>query len=121
MCWSSAALCAVLEIAAPRRRRPRATSLSLTGSQSQPSSSIGGHRQPLAQLDTQLYSLRRQKLDELIGNRLIAAEAKKQGVSPTQLLDAEVEAHVRITQAEVTAEPGRREQGAVDRHSGRVT
>jgi len=59
--------------------------------------------QPLAQLDTQLYSLRRQKLDELIGSRLIAAEAKKRGLSVAQLLEAEVEAHVRITETEVTA------------------
>jgi protein-disulfide isomerase len=57
--------------------------------------------QPLAQLDGQQYRLRRDKLEELIGDRLIAAEAKRRGVTAADLLEKEVNAKVQITDAEL--------------------
>src|SRR5688572_5843096 len=57
--------------------------------------------QPLAQLDGQQYRLRREKLEELIGDRLIAAEARRRGVTAAELLEAEVNAKVQITDAEM--------------------
>jgi protein-disulfide isomerase len=48
----------------------------------------------LAQLRQQEYEIRRQALDELIADRLIAAEARKRGISPDELLRREVDARV---------------------------
>ena len=48
---------------------------------------IGG---PLRKLEEQIYTLKRQKLEALITERLLAREAAKRGVSPAALLDAEV-------------------------------
>ena len=99
----SAVLCAVL---ASCRREPQRSASDVAVVDGLPITAVEldeAIAQPLAQLDTQLYTLRRQKLDELIGDRLIAAEAKKRGLSLTQLLEAEVDAQVRITETEVTA------------------
>lgn len=57
--------------------------------------------QPLAELDGQMYTLRRQKLDEVIGDRLIAAEARRQGMSADELVALEVNAKVQVTDAEI--------------------
>src|SRR5262249_19800940 len=56
----------------------------------------------LQRLEEQLYTLRRQKLDALIGDRLLAREAAKRGVSAQALLDAEVTSKVKlVTEQEV--------------------
>lgn len=57
---------------------------------------------PLAQVERQRQSLVSQKLDQLIGERLLAQEAKNRGVSVQQLLAAEVAAKApAVTDAEV--------------------
>lgn len=48
--------------------------------------------QQLSKLEEQIYNLKRQKLEELIGERLLAREAAKRGISVQALLDAEVTA-----------------------------
>jgi hypothetical protein len=45
----------------------------------------------LARLRQEEYEIRRQALDELIAERLVAAEAAKRGVSPVELLRREVD------------------------------
>jgi protein-disulfide isomerase len=45
---------------------------------------------PVSQLRQQIYNLQRQKLYELIDERLLSEEAKRRGVSVTKLLDQEV-------------------------------
>jgi protein-disulfide isomerase len=45
---------------------------------------------PLRNLEEQIYLLKRQTLEALIGDRLLAAEAAKRGMSVQALLDAEV-------------------------------
>jgi protein-disulfide isomerase len=55
----------------------------------------------LAELDAQMYDLRRQKLDEVIGDRLIAAEAQRRGMAVNDLLDREVDAKAEVTEAEI--------------------
>jgi protein-disulfide isomerase len=47
---------------------------------------------PLFQLNQQIYALQRQKLDELIDERLLAEEAKRRGVSVEALFEQEVNA-----------------------------
>lgn len=47
-----------------------------------------------AQLEEQIYELQRQQLDELIGTRLIEAEARRRGLTSEQLLALEVTARV---------------------------
>jgi protein-disulfide isomerase len=46
----------------------------------------------LAQLEEQIYQLKRQRLESLIAERLLAQEAARRGVSAQTLLDAEVTA-----------------------------
>jgi len=58
----------------------------------------------LAQLQEQVYQLKRQELDELIAQRLLAQEAAKRGISVAALLDAEVTSKVAlITETEIEA------------------
>ena len=58
----------------------------------------------LAQLEEQIYAIKREELDVLIANRLLAQEARKRGVSVAALLDAEVTATVTlVTEAEIEA------------------
>ena len=58
----------------------------------------------LARLDQQRQSLLDRKLDQLIGDRLLAQEAARRGVSVDKLLKEEVEAKTpAVTQAEVNA------------------
>jgi len=47
---------------------------------------------PLRRLERQIYDMKRQKLEALIGERLLAREAAKRGISVQALLDAEVTA-----------------------------
>lgn len=49
---------------------------------------------PLFQLNQQVYVLQRQKLDELIDERLLSEEAKERGISVDALLQQEVNAKV---------------------------
>ena len=49
---------------------------------------------PLSQLHQQIYTLQRQKLDELIDERLLSEEAKKRGVSVETLTEQEVNAKI---------------------------
>jgi protein-disulfide isomerase len=49
---------------------------------------------PLFQLYQQIYTLQRQKLDELIDERLLSEEARKRGVSVDVLLEQEVNAKI---------------------------
>jgi protein-disulfide isomerase len=61
-------------------------------------------RPQLAKLEEQRYEILDQKLDQLIGDRLLAQEAKKQNVSVEQLLKAEVYAKApEVPDGEVTA------------------
>ena len=56
----------------------------------------------LAQLEEQIYNLKRQELDSLIAQRLLAKEAAKRGISVAALLDAEVTAKVGlVTETEI--------------------
>src|SRR5512139_354278 len=57
----------------------------------------------LGRLEQQIYDLRKSRLDELIGERLIAREAAKRNVPVDALLKSEVDAKVgAITDEEVT-------------------
>lgn len=56
----------------------------------------------LTKLEEQIYNLRRQKIDALINDRLLAKEAAKRGISVPALLDAEVTAKVGlVTEQEI--------------------
>jgi protein-disulfide isomerase len=58
----------------------------------------------LRRLEEQIYNLKRQQLDALIAERLLAQEASKRGTSVAALLDAEVTAKVGlVTEQEVEA------------------
>ena len=58
----------------------------------------------LTKLQEQLYALKRAELDAQIGQRLLAQEAAKRGVSVAALLDAEVTAKVGlVTETEIEA------------------
>ena len=60
-------------------------------------------RAELAKIEEQRYALLDRKLEQLIGDRLLAQEAKKHGMPVEQLLKAEVYAKVSdVTDAEVT-------------------
>jgi protein-disulfide isomerase len=54
----------------------------------------------LGKLQEQIYALRRQRLDGMIRERLLAAEAAKRGVSVQKLLDAEVTSKVTLVSEE---------------------
>jgi protein-disulfide isomerase len=57
---------------------------------------------PLARLQEQIYTMKRQKIEQLIAERLLAKEAAKRGLSVPALLDAEVTSKVRlVTEQEV--------------------
>jgi len=57
---------------------------------------------PLAKLQEQIYNLRRQKLEEMINDRLLTREAAKRRISIPALLDAEVTSKVTlVTEQEV--------------------
>jgi protein-disulfide isomerase len=59
---------------------------------------------PLRRLEQQIYEMKRQKLEALIGERLLAREAAKRGISVEALLAAEVTAKAaRVTPEEVEA------------------
>ncbi|HXE81007.1 MAG TPA: thioredoxin domain-containing protein [Vicinamibacterales bacterium] len=61
-----------------------------------------GHR--LSKLEEQAYELRKQQLDEMIADKLLAAEAKRRGVTVDALLEEEVAAKVTpVTDADVDA------------------
>jgi protein-disulfide isomerase len=56
----------------------------------------------LSQLEEQIYNLKRQELDSLIADKLLAQEAAKRGVSVTSLLDTEVTPKIDpVTEQEV--------------------
>jgi hypothetical protein len=58
--------------------------------------------QQIARLEEQIYTLRKQRLDNLIADRLLAAEAAKRKITVSALLDAEVNAKVTVvTEAEI--------------------
>ena len=60
-------------------------------------------RAQLAKIEEQRYALLDEKLEQLIGDRLLAQEAKKRGMSVEELLKAEVYAKApEVTDAEVT-------------------
>jgi len=60
-------------------------------------------RPQLAKLDEQRQSVLEEKLDQMIGERLLAQEAKKRGVSTDQLLKTEVYAKTpEVTDADVS-------------------
>jgi protein-disulfide isomerase len=59
---------------------------------------------PLAKLQEQIYSMKRQKLEALIAERLLAKEAAKRRMSVPALLDAEVTSKVGlVTEQEIEA------------------
>lgn len=61
-----------------------------------------GHR--LAKLEQQAYELRKQQLDEMIAEKLLAAEAKRRDLSVEALLEQEVSAKVEpVAEADVEA------------------
>jgi protein-disulfide isomerase len=51
---------------------------------------------PLANLQEQVYSMKRRMLEALINEQLLASEAAKRGITVTSLLDAEVTAKVGL-------------------------
>jgi protein-disulfide isomerase len=51
---------------------------------------------PLAKLEEQIYDLKRKKLEEMIGEKLLAREASRRAISVQQLLDAEVTSKVGV-------------------------
>jgi protein-disulfide isomerase len=56
----------------------------------------------LTQLEEQIYNLKRQELDAIIAQRLVAQEAKKRGISVAALVDAEVTSKVTlVTEGEI--------------------
>lgn len=58
----------------------------------------------LSKLEEQLYTLKRQELDNLIAQRLLAQEAAKRGISVTALVDTEVTSKVGlVTEQEIEA------------------
>jgi protein-disulfide isomerase len=58
--------------------------------------------QQITRLEEQIYTLRRQRLDNLIADRLLASEAAKRKITVSALVDAEVNAKVAVvTEAEV--------------------
>ncbi len=63
-----------------------------------------GVKGQLAKLDEQRHAILEQRLDQLIGERLLAQEAKRRGVSTEELLKREVYAKTpEVPDAEVTA------------------
>lgn len=57
---------------------------------------------PLARLQEQIYAMKRQKLDALIAERLLAKEAARRGISLSELLDGEVTSKVGlVTEQEI--------------------
>src|SRR5262245_50002639 len=61
-------------------------------------------RPQLAKIEEQRHALLDEKLDQMIGDRLIAQEAKKRGVSVDQLLKTEVYGKApEVSDAEVTS------------------
>jgi protein-disulfide isomerase len=58
----------------------------------------------LSALEEQIYDLKRQELDNLIAQRLLAQEATRRGISVTALVDAEITSKVSlVTEQEVDA------------------
>ena len=58
----------------------------------------------LSKLEEQIYTLKRQRVDAMIVERLIAKEAAKRGISDAALLDAEVTSKVGlVTEQEIDA------------------
>ncbi len=56
----------------------------------------------LAQLQEQIYNLKREKIESMIADKLLAKEAQRRGVSVTALLDKEITAKVGlVTEQEV--------------------
>jgi protein-disulfide isomerase len=51
---------------------------------------------PLARLEEQIYALKQQKLDSLIAERLLSAEASRRNVTVAKLLDAEITSKVTL-------------------------
>lgn len=60
-----------------------------------------GHR--VYKLKEQIYRLQRQKLDELIAEKLLQREAARREISVQRLIETEVKAKVRVTDREVNA------------------
>jgi protein-disulfide isomerase len=59
---------------------------------------------PLRQLEEQIYTMRRDRVEALIGERLLAREAAKRGLSVPALLDAEVTPKVGlVSEQEIAA------------------
>jgi len=57
---------------------------------------------PLAKLQQEIHNLKRQKLETLIGEKLLSQEAAKRGISLRALLDAEVTGKVTsVTEQEI--------------------
>jgi len=80
----------------------------------QPASEFGQMKLVLA-----LYEARRAAIDEIVGEKLIADEAKKRGLSDSALIDAEISAKIAaVTEADVVAwynaNPGRVKDAKLD-------
>src|SRR5712692_10177816 len=56
--------------------------------------------EPLALLEDQAYRLKQQKLEQMIGDRLLAREASRRKISVDSLIEAEVNAKVAAVTAE---------------------
>jgi protein-disulfide isomerase len=78
----------------------------------------------LAKLDEQAYQLKKTRLDEMIADRLLAAEARRRNISVPQLIDQEVTRKVsQVTNADVAqfvAANRSRIQGDPARLDGRI-
>jgi hypothetical protein len=60
--------------------------------------------QALATLEDQAFRLKQQRLDQLVGDRLLAQEAKRRGVSVEALIESEINARLApVTEPEIHA------------------
>jgi protein-disulfide isomerase len=58
----------------------------------------------LAQLEEKAYALKKEQLEELIGDRLLAAEASRRGVTIDALIDREVQSRIAaVTESDIDA------------------
>lgn len=84
-----------MNVTAAQSAKPSANAVAVIGGSSvtqQELDSVVGNR--LVRLRTEEYNLRRSVLEELIADRLLAAEAKRRGITTDELIKTEIDAKV---------------------------
>ena len=95
----SVALAGLAAAQAPHKAEPLAEVDGVAITAEEVEQAIGA---PLARLQDQIYQMKRQKVEALIGERLLAREAAKRGISVPAVLDAEVTGKVGlVTEQEI--------------------